>query len=110
MSAGKRAAYWLVILVIFIIMVWLLRSILLPFVVGAAARVLCDDGVWATPKTVIVRKGLALGHIDDGAAQTVIMKSVDESILVNHRSPSKINKDRSFLKKLQSFGIEDILG
>ena len=42
MSAGKRAAYWLVILVIFIIMVWLLRSILLPFVVGAAVAYFLD--------------------------------------------------------------------
>ena len=42
MSAGKRAAYWLVILVIFVIMVWLLRSILLPFVVGAAVAYFLD--------------------------------------------------------------------
>ena len=42
MSARKQAVYWLIALVVFVTLVWLLSSILLPFVAGMAMAYFLD--------------------------------------------------------------------
>ena len=42
MSARKQAIYWLIALVVFVTLVWLLSSILLPFVAGMAVAYFLD--------------------------------------------------------------------
>ena len=42
MSARKQAVYWLIALVVFVTLVWLLSSILLPFVAGMAVAYFLD--------------------------------------------------------------------
>ena len=42
MSVRKQAVYWLIALVVFVTLVWLLSSILLPFVAGMAVAYFLD--------------------------------------------------------------------
>ena len=42
MSARKQAVYWVTALVVFVTLVWLLSSILLPFVAGMAVAYFLD--------------------------------------------------------------------
>ncbi|MDE0727741.1 MAG: AI-2E family transporter, partial [Alphaproteobacteria bacterium] len=42
MTAGRQAAYWLAALAILLTLVWLLSSILLPFVAGMAVAYFLD--------------------------------------------------------------------
>ena len=65
MSARKQAVYWLIALVVFVALVWLLSSILLPFVAGMAVAYFLDpptdklearglSRTFATSATVVV--------------------------------------------------------